>query len=235
MQTLRPLGAPVPGWHARPLPGPGPLVGRFGRLRRLRAADAADIWAAGADRAEIWDYLASGPFKGPAEFAAEVARLAPLSDPCFYAVLDPAGRALGWASLMSLRPGDGVIEIGWILYTPALQRTALGTEAQALLMAHALDDLGYRRLEWKCNALNAPSRAAAERLGYRFEGVFRQHMVVKGRNRDTAWYAITDAEWPGVRAGLAAWLAPDNFGADGAPRRRLADLRAAVASQAEAP
>lgn len=227
MPQDRPVGPEVPAWAPRPLPGAVTLQGRFGRVERLAPAHAAALWAAGADRADLWDYLATGPFDREADFADLVARNAASADPLFYAILTPAGDAVGWASLMSIRPGDGVIEVGWILYTPALQRTALGTEAQALLMAYAFDTLGYRRYEWKCNALNAPSRTAALRYGFAFEGVFRQHMVVKGRNRDTAWYAITDQDWPAVKAGFDAWLAPANFGPDGAPRQGLAALRQA--------
>jgi RimJ/RimL family protein N-acetyltransferase len=134
----------------------------------------------------------------------------------FYAVIDPAtGRAEGRQALMRITPEHGVIEIGSILWGPRMARTRLATEALYLFARHAFDALGYRRFEWKCDALNAPSRRAALRFGFTFEGIFRQHMVVKGRNRDTAWFAITDAEWPAVRTGMERWLSPDNFGPDG--------------------
>jgi RimJ/RimL family protein N-acetyltransferase len=134
------------------------------------------------------------------------------------------GRPLGLASYLRIEPAFGTIEIGHIWFGPSLQRTTAATEAIYLLARHAFDDLGYRRLEWKCNALNAASRRAAERFGFTFEGVFRQHQVVKGRNRDTAWYAITDGEWPPIRAGFEAWLDPGNFHPDGTQRRPLGEL-----------
>jgi RimJ/RimL family protein N-acetyltransferase len=149
-----------------------------------------------------------------------------MEDPLFYAIVDrAAGAARGMASFLRMEPQHGVIEIGHIWFAPALQRTRQATEAIFVLARHAFDDLGYRRLEWKCDSLNAPSRKAAERFGFVFEGVFRQHMVVKGRNRDTAWYSMTDGEWPARRAAFEAWLAPDNFSAGGAQRRSLAEIR----------
>jgi len=134
-------------------------------------------------------------------------------------------RLVGQGSYLRIDPEHGAIEIGHLAFGPALQRTAGATEAVYLLARRAFDELGYRRVEWKCNALNARSRAAALRLGFEFEGVFRQHMVVKGRNRDTAWYAIVDGDWPAVRAAFEEWLAPDNFDRDGRQRARLAALR----------
>ena len=133
-------------------------------------------------------------------------------------------RAVGIASYLNINPSAGSIEVGGITYSPALQRKPAGTEAMFLMMRHALDDLGYRRYEWKCNALNAPSRAAAQRYGFQFEGIFRQAEVVKGRNRDTAWYSIVDSEWPGIRAAFERWLDPANFDPDGRQRERLSTL-----------
>jgi RimJ/RimL family protein N-acetyltransferase len=148
-----------------------------------------------------------------------------LDDPLYFTLLQlPGEEPEGVASYLRITPEHGVIEIGHIWFGPALKRTAAATEAIYLLVAHAFDDLGYRRVEWKCNALNRASRRAAERFGFRFEGVFRQHMVTKGRNRDTAWYAITDLEWPAVRAGFDRWLADENFDDAGAQRRALGDL-----------
>jgi RimJ/RimL family protein N-acetyltransferase len=146
-------------------------------------------------------------------------------DPLFYAVIGLADeRPAGLASYLRIEPEPGVIEIGHIWFGVSLQRTTAATEAIYLLARRAFDELGYRRLEWKCNALNVASRRAAERFGFRFEGVFRKHMVVKGRNRDTAWYAITDDEWPGIRLGYEAWLAPENFGRDLRQKRSLGEL-----------
>jgi RimJ/RimL family protein N-acetyltransferase len=152
---------------------------------------------------------------------------ATLDDPYVYAVVAPDGRALGLAALMAIRPEMGVIEVGHIAYATALQRSRLGTEAQFLLAQYAFETLGYRRYEWKCNALNAASRRAAERYGFSFEGIFRQHMVVKGKNRDTAWFSILDSEWPARQAAFERWLAPENFDIEGRQRTSLAALMAA--------
>jgi RimJ/RimL family protein N-acetyltransferase len=159
--------------------------------------------------------------------AAWAQRVAPLSDPFFYAVVDVAtGHAVGRLALMRIDPAHGVIEVGHVLYAPSLQRSAHATEVQSLLARHVFEDLGYRRYEWKCNALNAPSRRAALRLGFRYEGVFRQHMVVKGVNRDSAWYSMLDSEWPARKAAFEAWLDPSNFTADGVQKTPLGGDRA---------
>jgi RimJ/RimL family protein N-acetyltransferase len=179
----------------------------------------------------LWTYLSVGPFDGVASHVAWLRARAAGEDPLFFAVVDRAsGRAVGQASFLRIEPAMGVLEVGHIWYAPAVQRTPLATEAMQLMFRHAFDDLGYRRLEWKCDALNAPSRQAALRLGFTFEGVFRQHMIVKGRNRDTAWFALLDREWPRVRAALAAWLDPANFDTGGRQRLSLAGCRAAGAS-----
>src|SRR6185312_12554218 len=143
----------------------------------------------------------------------------------FYAIVTGEGRAVGLFSLMEIRPANRVIEVGNVTYSPALQRTPLGTEAQYLLMRYAFETLGYRRYEWKCDALNAASRRAAERFGFKFEGTFRQHMIVKGRSRDTHWLSILDGEWPARKAGFERWLAPENFGSDGKQKTSLAAFR----------
>ena len=167
-----------------------------------------------------------GPFRDEPSFLRWVEDRAVLLDPFAYAVIDVASdRAIGTVTLMEIRPAMGVIEMGNIVYTPLLQRTAAATEAQYLMARYVFDELHYRRYEWKCNALNAPSRRAAERLGFTYEGTFRQHMIVKGRNRDTAWYAMTDGDWPAVKAAFEAWLQPENFDAGGAQKRGLADFR----------
>jgi RimJ/RimL family protein N-acetyltransferase len=192
----------------------------FGQARR----DALHASLHDGD-AGLWDFLPYGPF-GEQSWRDWFAAAAASDDPLFFAVVDRArDRPVGQASYLRIEPGDGVIEIGHLAFGPALQRTPGATEAVFLLARHAFDELGYRRLEWKCNALNARSRAAAERLGFTFEGVFRQHMVVKGRNRDTAWYAIVDGDWPALRAAFETWLAPGNFDEAGRQRRRLGALR----------
>lgn len=204
-------------------PGPVVLEGRHGRLEKLDPArHGAALWEAVKDGPSMWDYLPYGPFDGEAQFQAWLSPRGALDDPYCYAVIGPDGNAIGIATLMSIRPEMGVIEVGHIAYAPALQRTPLGTEAQYLLARYAFETLGYRRYEWKCNALNAASRRAAERYGFTFEGIFRQHMVVKGKNRDTAWYSIVDSEWPARRAAFERWLAPENFDTGGRQKTSLA-------------
>jgi RimJ/RimL family protein N-acetyltransferase len=176
----------------------------------------------------IWAYLFDGPYSTLAEFRASLEAAVPLKDPFRYTIVPlSSGRPEGMASYMRITPEHGVIEIGNIWFGTPMQRTTAATEAIYLLASNAFDALGYRRLEWKCNALNATSRRAAERFGFACEGTFERHMVVKGRNRDTAWYAITDARWPAVRAAFEAWLEPSNFDADGRQRRAL-DARSTV-------
>ncbi len=188
-----------------------------------------DLFAQTADADTTWDYLGYGPFSNLDEFVRWLEQRAPLDDPLTFAIVDRAtGTARGLASFMRMDPANGVIEIGHIWLSPRLQRTRDATEA-IYLMSRYTFDLGNRRLEWKCDALNAASRRAADRFGFVFEGVFRQHMVIKGRNRDTAWYSITDSEWPSHRTAFEAWLAPDNFDSSGAQRRALSELRAASA------
>ncbi len=177
----------------------------------------------------MWDYMPYGPFEDASAFQAWLRERATLDDPYVYAVVAPDGHAIGIAALMAIRPDMGVIEVGHIAYAPGLQRTPLGTEAQYLLARYAFDTLGYRRYEWKCNALNAASRRAAQRYGFTFEGMFRQHMIVKGKNRDTAWFSIIDTEWPDRRAAFERWLAPANFDADGRQKASLASFMAAKA------
>jgi len=171
----------------------------------------------------LWDYLPYGPFTRK-EWHDWFAYAAASRDPLFFALVVD-GTPLGQASYLRIEPGHGVIEIGHIALGPALQRTPAATEAMYLLARHAFDDLGYRRLEWKCDALNARSRRAAERLGFTFEGIFRQHMIVKGRNRDSAWFSIIDGEWPERRAAFEAWVDPANFDSDGRQLRSLGEMR----------
>jgi RimJ/RimL family protein N-acetyltransferase len=223
----RPLGPVVEPCDAR-RPARVILEGRFVRLEPLDAArHGPALWnnLAGAD--QVWDYLFDAPFGDEASFVADLARKAASEDPRFWAVVDKTlDEAQGYATLMRVDPVHRTIEVGNILFAPALQRTPGATESMALLATYAFEALGHRRYEWKCNALNAPSRAAAERLGFTFEGVFRQHMIVKGRNRDTAWYAMLDTEWPTAKRGFARWLARENFDEAGRQRRSLAAMRA---------
>jgi RimJ/RimL family protein N-acetyltransferase len=215
------------GFAPRPLPDGRTLSGRHVRLERLDAArHGTDLAKATAAPASLYDYLFELPPVLPAEVIAWAEQAQKSLDPFFYAIVDQAtGRAVGRLALMRIDAKNGVIEVGSILFGPIMQRTAGATEAIALVAGHAFDDLGYRRLEWKCNDLNAPSKRAALRFGFTYEGLFRQHMVVKGRNRDTAWFSMLDHEWPARRRAFAAWLDPSNFDADGRQRRRLEDLR----------
>ncbi len=193
------------------------------------ARHASDLFEASRDADDIWTYLAYGPFDSLAAFTSWLEARAASNDPLFFAVVDRAARtARGMASYLRMEPAHGVIEIGHIWFAPSLQRTRQATEAIFLLARHAFDDLGYRRLEWKCDSLNAPSRRAAERFGFTYEGIFRQHVVIKDRNRDTAWFSIIDAEWPWRRAAFEQWLAAANFDSDGKQRRSLAEIRAGL-------
>jgi RimJ/RimL family protein N-acetyltransferase len=186
--------------------------------------------AQGAD--ESWNYLPYGPFASKAVFLAWLEQHAATSDPLAFAIIDRAtGAARGIATFMSIVPEHGVIEIGHIWLSPYLQRTRQATEAVYVMSRHAFDDLGNRRLEWKCDAANEPSRRAADRFGFVFEGVFRHHRMIKGRNRDTAWYSITDGEWPSRRAAFEAWLSSENFDANGRQRRSLSKIRAGIEIQ----
>jgi RimJ/RimL family protein N-acetyltransferase len=201
-----------------------------GALVQLEPADiarhGADLYAAQSGAPDIWTYLPYGPFADTADFRTWLGACAASVDPLFYAIIDRAtGRATGMASFMRMTPEHGVIEVGNIWYSPALQRTRQATEAMYVMARHAFEVLGYRRYEWKCNARNEPSRRAALRLGFSYEGVFRQHMVVKDQNRDTAWYSMLDSEWPGAKAAFEAWLDAGNFDAAGRQLSGLADLR----------
>jgi len=219
--TGQPVGPPVDDKPAA-RPGPVTLQGRLGRVEKLTPAHATDLWPAVRGHDRIWTYMPSyGPFEDAAAFAAWVAQRAVLEDPYCYAILDAGGRALGIFALMAIRPEHRVIEVGNVVYAPALQRTPLATEAQYLLARYAFEMLRYRRYEWKCDALNAASRRAALRYGFSFEGIFRQHMIGKGRSRDSAWYAMLEGEWPARKAALERWLAPENFDAEGRQKSTL--------------
>jgi len=229
--TTNPLGQPVgvdvPGWKARPAPPRAPMAGRFCRLEPLGVAHATALHEANMrDREERnWTYLPYGPFKSVDDYRTWVEKVARADDPLFFTIVDAGGRAVGLASFMRIDPANGVIEIGHLNFSPLMQRTPIATEAIFLMLKRAFDELGYRRCEWKCDSLNLPSRAAAERFGFTYEGLFRQAVIYKGRNRDTAWYSIIDAEWTALRRAYESWLAPENFDARGQQRRKLADFQ----------
>src|SRR5438552_2220942 len=228
MADLIPIGPEV---DARPAKSPKrvALEGRDVDVVPLdpgAQGDALYQGTAGAENDVLWTYLFDGPFRDRPSFDRALARKAASDDPLFFAVVDRGSqRAVGLASFMRIDPTHRVIEVGSIVYTRALQRTRGGTEAMYLMARHAFEALDYRRYEWKCNALNAASRAAALRLGFTFEGVFRQHMIVKGRSRDTAWYSMIDREWPARKAAFERWLSPENFYANGRQKTPLIAVR----------
>jgi RimJ/RimL family protein N-acetyltransferase len=220
-----PIGPAVDATPAQ-FPSAIALRGRYGSVERLDAVKHGPaLLDAMRGHDAIWAYIPAGPFPDDAALSAYIAACEQNKERIFYAVVDPAGRALGILSLMEIRPAMRVAEVGNIVYAPALQRTPLATEAQYLIARYAFETLGYRRYEWKCNALNAASRRAAERFGFTYEGLFRQHMIVKGRSRDTAWFAMLDSEWPARKAAFERWLAPENFDAAGQQKASLTALR----------
>jgi RimJ/RimL family protein N-acetyltransferase len=225
--TLKPMPAPtLENWKPVPLPRREPMQGRTVMLEPLDTRHhAVPLWEAVRGEEQVWQWLFDGPFATEADFAADVAGKQAATDRIFYAIVPAAtGRCAGYASYLRMEPAHGAIEVGNILYSPALQRTTAATEAMYLMARHVFEDLGYRRYEWKCNSLNEPSRRAAQRFGFTFEGIFRQHMVIKGRNRDTAWFAMFDSEWPARRQAFESWLDPANFDEDGRQRRSLNPL-----------
>jgi RimJ/RimL family protein N-acetyltransferase len=225
-----PVGEPVEAIRAE-RPGHVILPGRIVSVVPLdpeKHARALYDGSHGAEAERLWAYLFDGPYTDFASFQDSLRQKAASNDPLFFTVLDNAsGCALGYAAYMRIEPAHRVIEIGSILYLPALQQTVGATEAMYLLAKHAFEDLHYRRYEWKCNALNEPSRRAARRLGFTFEGVFRQHMIVKGRNRDTAWFSMLNSEWPARKAAFERWLSPANFDGSGTQIESLSGLNGA--------
>jgi RimJ/RimL family protein N-acetyltransferase len=219
-RTGQPVGLPVDDPKPAPRPGPVTLKGRYGRLEKLRADHAGDLWKVFAGQDQVWTYIAtSGPFASFDEFAPFIAMRAGADDPYAYAIVDASDHAIGYFTLMRIEPEMRVIEVGHVLYSPRLQRTPLGTEAQYLLARYAFETLRYRRYEWKCDALNAASRRAALRYGFIYEGTFRQNIIAKGRNRDNAWFSMLDSEWAARKRNFERWLAPENF--DGEGRQKL--------------
>ncbi|MCH7539663.1 MAG: GNAT family N-acetyltransferase [Proteobacteria bacterium] len=226
----QPIGFPVPSWSLRARPPLRPMEGHYCRVEPIDPGrHAADLHDANRtdEEGRIWTYLPYGPFDTFQAYLLWMERNALGADPMFHAIVERrTNKAVGVASYLRINPDHGVIEVGHINYSPLLQRTPAGTEAMFLMMRRAFDELGYRRYEWKCDALNAASCAAAERLGFRFEGVFRQAMLYKGRNRDSAWYAIIDKEWPAIKAAFERWLDPSNFDEQDRQRLRLTTLTA---------
>jgi RimJ/RimL family protein N-acetyltransferase len=224
----QPVGDPIAGWQGVASPGREPLVGQYCRLEPVdvarHAEDLYHAYRAAADGRD-WTYLMVGPFGSLDAYREHLTRAAASADPMHHAVIDLAtGKAVGTLALMRIDRANGVIEVGHVTYSPQLKRTRIATEALFLLMQRVFDELGYRRFEWKCDSLNGPSRAAALRYGFTFEGIFRQAIVYRERNRDTAWYSIIDSEWPALRQSYARWLEPGNFDAEGQQREKLADL-----------
>lgn len=223
-------------WTPPEAPGAMTLEGRYARLEPLSLAHASALHAANGPGAELWRWLGYGPFATEADYAAWVAGVAGRSDPRFFAILDrdrPGAGPVGVASLMRIDRTNGGIEVGHVCFSPPLQRRRAATEAIFLLADWAFG-AGYRRFEWKCDAGNLPSRRAARRLGFAFEGLFRRHMIVKGRNRDTAWFAMTDQDWPALSSGLRAWLDPSNFDGEGRQRQPLERFTGSALARAEA-
>ncbi len=228
----QPIGFPVESWTARLRPPMTAIEGRHCRVEPIDPArHAADLHAANREDTQdrIWTYLPYGPFETLDDYRAWMEAACLGDDPLFHAIVDAeTEKAVGVASYLRIEPPAGVIETGHINYAPRLQKTIAATEAMFLMMRRVFDELGYRRYEWKCDALNAGSRAAAVRLGFTFEGVFRQATLYKGRNRDTAWYAITDGDWPALETAFERWLDDANFDADGRQRESLSALTAAA-------
>jgi RimJ/RimL family protein N-acetyltransferase len=226
------LGEALPDWQPALLPGPIPeeinTQGRFCRLERLNPKEHTEaLYQANAEAnsPENWTYLPYGPFESIEEYSSWISQQAKNTDPKFYAIIDlRTQKAVGIASFLRMMPSAGSIEVGHLKFSPKMQRTPISTEAMYLMMKYAFE-LGYRRYEWKCNNFNEPSKRAALRLGFQFEGVFRQTQIVKGHNRDTAWFSVIDKEWPVIELAFQQWLAPQNFDTNGNQVERLSDIR----------
>jgi RimJ/RimL family protein N-acetyltransferase len=236
-QLGQPIGFPMPNWQPRQRPPRDAIDGRFCRLEPFDPdRHCADLFDAYAEDKEgrIWTYLPYGPFASLEAFGDLMRAHFSGEDPLCHIIVDRTnGRAAGMASYMRVDPAMGSIEVGSIAYSPRLQKSRAATETMYLMMRRAFDELGYRRYEWKCDALNGPSRQAAGRLGFRFEGIFRQAVVYKGRNRDTAWYSIVDREWPALKGAFERWLDPGNFDGEGRQRESLSALTRAAAARAD--
>ncbi|KAJ6005072.1 hypothetical protein N7540_012871 [Penicillium herquei] len=223
----RPLGAAVDDHPARPPPSTS-FTGRSVRLEKLDPRHTDDLYEAIGlpEYSALWDYIGDGPFQDKEAFIPYIERISKSPDPYLYALIDlKSNKAVGFFSLMRIDQPNRVVEIGFVVFSPLLQRTTAATEAFYLITSTVFNDLGYRRFEWKCNDLNEPSKKAAVRFGFQPEGVFRQHMIVKGQNRDTAWFSILDSEWPALSKSFEKWLDPQNFDAEGKQRSTLVAFR----------
>ena len=223
------MNSDLSNWTPPPAPAPDSMRGRYVTLEPAvfpRDGDALFAVLGGAERADLWEHVPIGPFTSVDELSAAMSNSIERGGWITYRIIAPNGTTLGMASYMRIRAQVGSAEIGCIIFSPELQQTALASDAIYAMIRYLFDDLGFRRVEWKCDNANAKSRRAAERFGFTFEGVFRQDLVVKGRNRDTRWYSITDGEWPAIKAGFETWLAPENFDDQGQQIRRLEDCRA---------
>jgi len=226
----QPIGAPMPQWQPAKALGDQPMTGRYCRLERVdverHANDLYEAYSTAPDGRD-WTYLSVGPFETCEAYRDFLASCVASPDPLHHTVIDLAtGKAVGTLSLMRIDKANGVIEVGFVIFSRRLQKTRMATEAIFLLMQRLFDELGYRRFEWKCDSLNAPSRTAATRFGFTFEGIFRQAVTYKGRNRDTAWFSILDSEWPALRSAFERWLDPANFDSEGRQRATLQSLHA---------
>lgn len=214
----------MPDWKGAKLPHREPIQGNFADIELFDPDQHGDdlYESFSADDGSLWTYMSDGPFDSKPAFLSWLETIAKYSDPLFHAIINrETGKAAGIAAYMRIRPAVGVIEIGNIVLSPALQRTRIATEAMFLFMERAIDELGYRRYEWKCDSLNSASRKAAERLGFRYDGLFEQAVVYKNRNRDTAWYSILDRDWPSLREAYRNWLDLSNFDDEGMQKKRL--------------
>jgi len=222
------VGYALENWTKRQIPPHTPLIGRYCRLEKLENFHAAELYAAYSEAPDgrDWTYLFVGPFTDLTQYIDYVRKASTTLDPLHHAIIDSrTNKPVGTAALMRIDPDNGVAEIGHITYSPCLQRTRAGTEAVFLLMGRIFDELGYRRCEWKCDSLNTPSRRAADRYGFKYEGIFRQAIIYKGRNRDTAWFSITNQEWPSIRSAFVKWLSPENFDQNGDQFKSLSTIR----------
>lgn len=224
----QPIGEDVIDWIAADYPPRTPMEGRFCRIEALDAdRHLSDLFVAYSDAGNegFWTYMPHGPFGTEADLYAWMEPACKSKDPLFYALIEQTGnKAVGIASYLRITPQHGVIEVGNIAFAPRLQKTPIATEAMFLMMQRAFNELGYRRYEWKCDALNAPSCRAAGRFGFSYDGLFKQAIIYKGRNRDTAWFSIIDSDWPRIERGFSDWLAPENFDTNGLQRRKLSEL-----------
>jgi RimJ/RimL family protein N-acetyltransferase len=231
----QPVGFPVPGWTTRPWPPARTVAGRWCRLEPLDPArHADDLFRANSQdvAGRMWTYLPYGPFDDAGSFRTWLDGVNGWEDSLSFAIVaGDHGGAVGMAAFLRIDPPNGSIEVGNVAFSPELQGTTAATEAMFLMMTMVFDELGYRRYEWKCDTLNAPSRRAASRFGFVYEGTFRQSWVVRGRSRDTAWFSITDGEWPRLRAAYERWLAPDNFDDDGRQRVTLSEFTRPISEQ----